>query len=144
MKPLILKDGTHIPAGTFIETPSLAVLRDPALYPDPDVFDAYRFYDLRTKKETTPDPLDYKNREQYQFVSVTKENTTFGFGKHACPGRFFAANEIKLIVARMLLDFDVRFPEDVSEKYPNFYAGSVCVPSPVGVVEFRRIRSGES
>ncbi|KAG8162698.1 hypothetical protein KVR01_007176 [Diaporthe batatas] len=137
-KPITLKDGTHIPAGTFIETPSLPVLHDPAHYPDPEVFNPYRFYDLRTK-DGTPDPNGFRTRESYQFVSVTKENTSFGFGKHACPGRFFAANEIKLIMARILLQFDVRFPEGVKERYPNFYVGSVSGPDPAGVVEFRRI-----
>ena len=137
-KPITLKDGTHIPAGTYIETPSLPVLHDPDHYPDPDVFNPYRFYDLRTK-DGTPDPNGFRTRESYQFVSVTKENTSFGFGKHACPGRFFAANEIKLIMARILLQFDVRFPDGVKERYPNFYSGSVSGPDPTGVVEFRRI-----
>lgn len=138
-KPITLKDGTHIPAGTHIETPSLPVLHDPDHYPDPEVFNPYRFYDLRTK-DGTPDPNGFRTRESYQFVSVTKENTSFGFGKHACPGRFFAANEIKLIMARILLQFDVRFPEDVKERYPNFYLGSISGPDPTGVVEFRRIK----
>lgn len=138
-KPITLKDGTHIPAGTYIETPSLAVLHDPAHYPDPETFNPYRFYDLRTRVDDTPDPNGFRTRESYQFVSVTKENTSFGFGKHACPGRFFAANEIKLIMARVLLQFDVRFPAGVKERYPNFYAGSVSGPDPTGVVEFRRI-----
>jgi cytochrome P450 len=30
----------------------------------------------------------------------------FGFGRHACPGRTLAANEIKLITAALLLHFD--------------------------------------
>lgn len=116
------------------------MLHDPAHYPDPEVFNPYRFYDLRTKAGETPDPNGFRTRESYQFVSVTKENTSFGFGRHACPGRFFAANEIKLIMARVLLQFDVRFPEGVGERYPNFYAGSVSGPDPTGVVEFRRIK----
>lgn len=136
-KPITLKDGTRIPAGTFIDTPSFAVLHDPEHYTNPDTFDAYRFYNLRTKKDS-PDPNSFTNREQYQFSSVTKENTSFGFGKHACPGRFFAANEIKLIMARVLLTFDVRYPLDVKERYPNFYAGSISGPNPLGIVEFKR------
>ncbi len=55
--------------------------------------------------------MAYANREQYQFVSVTKENMAFGFGRHACPGRFFAANEIKHILAQLLLNYDMALPE---------------------------------
>lgn len=31
----------------------------------------------------------------------------FGYGKHACPGRFFAANEIKVIVINLLRKYDI-------------------------------------
>lgn len=80
-KPVTLKDGTRIPAGIFIETPLGPVNHDPKLYPEPGVFDPHRFYDLRNA--TKPDPINYKTREQYQFVTVTKENMAFGYGKHA-------------------------------------------------------------
>lgn len=139
-KPITLKDGTHLPAGTYIETPSVPVLFDSKYYEDPEKFDAYRFYNIRTNPDA-PDPNNFKNREQYQFVSVTKENMSFGFGKHACPGRFFAANEIKLILARLLLRYDVRFPADVKERYPNFYMGSLSGPSPIGIVELKSVQS---
>lgn len=29
------------------------------------------------------DPLNYKNKEQYQFVTVTKDFMHFGYGRHA-------------------------------------------------------------
>ncbi|ORY70473.1 ent-kaurene oxidase [Pseudomassariella vexata] len=123
-KRIMLKDGTCIPANCFIEAANGPVLRDAAFYPDPDKFLPTRFLSLRTNP-TTPDPIGYKNREQYQFVSVTKENMSFGFGRHACPGRFFAANEIKLILARMLLEYDVRMPDGVEGPYENFHFGAV-------------------
>jgi cytochrome P450 len=49
-------------------------------------------------------------------MSATKVKSTvtlgeaflgFGFGKHACPGRFFALNEVKMFVAHMVLNYDV-------------------------------------
>ena len=33
----------------------------------------------------------------------------FGFGRHACPGRFFALNEMKVCIAHMLLNFEVEY-----------------------------------
>lgn len=132
-----LQDGTVIPAGTFIECHNIPVLHDPAFYKDPDVFDPYRFYNLRTNA-AYPDPNNFRSREQYQFVSVTKENVSFGFGRHACPGRFFAANEIKLLMARFLLEYDVRFPPGVKERYPDWTLGSLMGPNTAGIVEFKR------
>ncbi len=38
LKPVVLKDGTTIPAGSLIETPNKAVLMDPELYPNPEVW----------------------------------------------------------------------------------------------------------
>jgi cytochrome P450 len=61
------------------------ILHDLELYPNPTAFDPYRFVRLRTDPDA-PDPLGFKNREQYQFVSVTKGNMSFGFGRHAARG----------------------------------------------------------
>ena len=45
-------------------------------------------------------------------VTVTKDSLEFGYGKHACPGRFFAVNEIKLILANLLLRFDFKMKQE--------------------------------
>ncbi len=95
-------------------------------------FNAYRFVKLRTTD--APDPMAYANREQYQFVSVTKENMSFGFGRHACPGRFFAANEIKLILSRIRLHYDMKLPENAGEDKRGL------VPDPNREILFRRTR----
>jgi ent-kaurene oxidase len=42
---------------------------------------------------------------------VSDDCINFGAGSHACPGRFFASNEIKLIVAELLMNYDMRFAE---------------------------------
>lgn len=74
------------------------------------------------------DPLQYANKEQYQFVSSTKENMAFGFGRHACPGRFFAATEIKMLLARLLLEYDIRMPDGVQHRYENIVRGDMIEP----------------
>lgn len=40
-------------------------------------------------------------------VSLDDAFLGFGFGKHACPGRFFALHEMKLFVAHMLLNYEI-------------------------------------
>jgi len=66
----------------------------------------------------------------------------FGYGRHACPGRFFAANEIKLILARLLLDYDMSMPEGLVGRYANQVIGTAQVPEPNAQVRFRRARDG--
>lgn len=108
----------------------------------PQTFNPYRFFHLRTDPNTH-DPLNYKNREQYQFASVTKENMSFGFGRHACPGRYFAGNEIKMIVAQLLLKYDVKMPGGEKTRYESIASGVVSAPDPTKVLLFRR-RGGSS
>lgn len=38
----------------------------------------------------------------------------FGHGKYTCPGRFFAFNEMKMVLATMLLRYEVKYPEGAS------------------------------
>ncbi|KAH6952057.1 cytochrome P450 [Fusarium avenaceum] len=45
-------------------------------------------------------------RTQAQLVATGVNHMGFGHGRHACPGRFFAAQEIKIILCHMLLKYD--------------------------------------
>lgn len=36
----------------------------------------------------------------------------FGHGKHSCPGRFFAAHEMKLMLAHLVQHYDVEYMEE--------------------------------
>lgn len=93
-----LSDGTVLPKGSTIMVATNYM--DPEIYKDPERFDAARFLDLReqTGQEST-----------WQFVSPTPAHLLFGYGRHACPGRFFAANEIKILLSHLLLLYDWRF-----------------------------------
>lgn len=71
-------------------------------------------------------------------MTVTKENMGFGYGRHACPGRFFAAAEIKLLLARILLDYDVKMPEEQTGRYANLAVANYCVADMKKELLFRR------
>lgn len=136
LQPFTLSDGTAIPAGVDIAVPALPVNLDASKYPDPARFDPYRFVRLRSGEER--DPMGYTSRELYQFISVTKENMAFGFGKPACPGRFFAATEIKLILIRMLEDYDIKMPDGTEGRYANNVRGTSITADATKPIMLRR------
>ncbi len=43
----------------------------------------------------------------HQFVTADANNPSFGYGRHACPGRFFASNEIKVLIVELLKRCDM-------------------------------------
>lgn len=44
---------------------------------------------------------------QAHFVTTGPDSLGFGHGQHACPGRFFAANEVKILMCHLLLKYDL-------------------------------------
>ncbi|KAK9609657.1 Dihydroorotase [Aspergillus fumigatus] len=74
-----LSDGLRIPRGTTLMV-SAHAMWEPEIYPDPRRYDGYRFYKLRQVPG---------QEGQHQLVSATEKHMGFGYGKHACPGRFF-------------------------------------------------------
>lgn len=100
MKPISLSDGTLLPAGTKVLAPQAGISLDERYFPEPEKFDALRFYKMRQES------AEASNR--WQFTSLNDTNINFGAGKHACPGRFFAGNEIKVVLAYYVLNYDIR------------------------------------
>ncbi|KZL63086.1 cytochrome p450 [Colletotrichum incanum] len=140
LKSIKLPNGQTIPEGMFIEIPAVGVNSDPEIFPDPEVFDALRFYKLREAKEHAASGT--KAAEvvmQAQFVSVGTTHLTFGYGKHACPGRFFAVNEIKMIMANVLCHYDVKLPDGVTERHKNLVYGASSVPDPQKTIMIRKL-----
>jgi cytochrome P450 len=132
LKGFTLSNGQYIPPGVNVEVASQAVYQDPALFPDSSTFDGFRFSKLR-KDGTASD------NARNQFVTTNEQSLMFGYGRHACPGRFFAANEIKMILARLLLDYDIQNEGGSKERYANIEIGRQSSPDPRKVLLFKRV-----
>lgn len=111
---------------------------NPISYSPPDVFDGLRFYKLR-------EMAGKENR--HQFVTTAPDSLSFGHGIHACPGRFFASNEIKVVLIELLRNWDVRLKGDTERKGgdrpPSFIKETACVPNMQAVLEFKRLGRDE-
>lgn len=59
---------------------------------------------------------------------------------HACPGRFMAASEIKIIMIEILMNYDLRLPTGAK---PQVYAmGFGLSVDPLAEIEVRKRQSG--
>ncbi|RYC60736.1 hypothetical protein CHU98_g5470 [Xylaria longipes] len=79
----------------------------------------------------------YLNKSGYQFTSIGDTNQNFGLGKHACPGRFFAAQEIKLILSHLLLHYEIKLRDGEARPKPVVFMMTKS-PSQTAEVLFRR------
>ncbi|KAL8357235.1 hypothetical protein RB598_002190 [Gaeumannomyces tritici] len=146
LKPITLSNGQLIPAGVTLEVAAYPQSRDPEPYPEPETWDGLRFYRLReagedfNAKSAGRQGSAVEANAHNQFVSVSHRSLVFGYGRHACPGRFFAANEIKMIVARCLLEYDIKLPDGVTQRFPNFEFSGAIVPDPTKTLLFREAR----
>ncbi|KAL4924981.1 cytochrome P450 [Aspergillus undulatus] len=126
-KTFKLSDGTTIPKNSIVCVPAERQW-DESVYSSPLEFDPYRFLKLREQSG---------HETSAQLVSPSPEHLGFGFGKHACPGRFFAANELKIALCHILLKYDFRLPEGASEPKP-IVRGFGMIAEPRANMEIRR------
>ncbi|KAI9291820.1 putative cytochrome P450, partial [Neoconidiobolus thromboides FSU 785] len=56
---------------------------------------------------------------------VTQNFLNFGMGRHACPGRFFAVQEITSLVSTLLQKYRI---ETKDGKPKEFYTGDFGIP----------------
>ncbi|PVH90260.1 cytochrome P450, partial [Periconia macrospinosa] len=110
-KDLPLHDGVVIPAGNIIGVPSHAIANDPSVCKDPEHFDGFRWI---MPEDSNPDTPSLPS-----FVTTNPHNLAWGYGKHACSGRFFANFEIKMVMAHILMNYDMKFEEGRVERPKN-------------------------
>jgi cytochrome P450 len=134
-KPLDLGNGIQIPKGTRIVFPTQAIHQDVDNYADPLRFDAFRFSrpfegistpngsggsssnDRRSSGEGVGNGtrsgasgatvIGKDESERLCLTTITSSFLAFGYGKHACPGRWFATQTMKQALAGIVLNYDI-------------------------------------
>jgi cytochrome P450 len=108
---------------------------DPELYHDPEVFDGYRHEKML--EDAADDPIA---AGRTKWASANLENMAFGYGRHACPGRFFADYEIKLIMGHLLATYDFEYAAGQKGRPLNLNAEIQMIPNHDVKVRMRRRR----
>jgi cytochrome P450 len=98
---LTTPSGVHLPKGTHISLPVYSVMRDETIYENAETFVPFRF-----SGKSNDQCEERPKRAPNTFTSTGPDFLIFGHGKHACPGRYFAATALKLILANAILRYD--------------------------------------
>ncbi|EJD49223.1 cytochrome P450, partial [Auricularia subglabra TFB-10046 SS5] len=128
MQDYTFSDGTAVRKGETVCVPAHATHLDDAVYPRAATFNGFRFYDAEEHEG-----LYLPNR----LIATSTEFLAFGMGKHACPGRFWAATEMKAMLAYMLVHYDVKMERD-GVIPAGTYLGGALVPDTSARVLFRK------
>ncbi|KID79609.1 ent-kaurene oxidase, partial [Metarhizium brunneum ARSEF 3297] len=145
LKPFALSNGQVVPAGVIIECANKAICDDPAIYDKPEVFDALRFYKTRKTKDTMSEnkkSIFMLGASESQFVSTGPLSLWWGYGKHACPGRFFASSMIKMVTAKTLMQYELGLPDGVTKRCENIVYGDIIMPDVEKTIVLRKRSDG--
>ncbi|ETS73502.1 hypothetical protein PFICI_14448 [Pestalotiopsis fici W106-1] len=112
-KGVTLPNGSRIPCGTKVGISGYSVHHDDSIYKSASTYDAFRFVGSRSES-----PL--------ALVTTSDKFMGFSHGSHACPGRFFAANQLKIALAHILLHYEI---EPISKRPGNqWFFGHIAPP----------------
>lgn len=102
---LDIGNGIVIPQGVRMVFPTQDIHLDPNNYDDSRRFDPFRF----SRKFEGMDETGEKQKESEREL-VTTPTLSFlplGYGRHACPGRWFASQTMKQALAYIVMNYDV-------------------------------------
>lgn len=116
--PLALDDGSVVPKDTTVYFDMYHAHRSSEVQHNTDTaaYDGFRFSKLR-ENEGSPN--------KYLAATTGPDNLPFGHGAHSCPGRFFAVAEMKIVLAHLLLNYDIRIKS--GERPKTSYWGMAVV-----------------
>ncbi|EIW74949.1 cytochrome P450, partial [Coniophora puteana RWD-64-598 SS2] len=124
MRDVTLSDGTFIPKGAYPAVATHVRHVNTAIYgEDAETFNPWRFLTTKdgvidslgdNEDEDTEDQRTVRNKA----VTPSEDWLVFGYGRHACPGRFFVVNELKAMLAHVLLSYDIKLTDDAQGNRP--------------------------
>ncbi|KAG5758070.1 hypothetical protein H9Q72_013797 [Fusarium xylarioides] len=129
-KGVTFPSGTHVPKGLRIAVPGYSVLQDSEIYPEPKSYKPLRFYDARRNEAD-----EYVKSARNALPTATQDFLAWGLGRNACPGRFFVSNEIKMLLAYVLLNYDI---EHLTERPRNTWIAQNRIPPMKATLRVRR------
>ncbi|KAF2728064.1 putative cytochrome P450 [Polyplosphaeria fusca] len=131
-------NGMHVKKGTYVCMPIYAIENDIS---HPETFDGLRSWRKRQAQQNAPKLREAS--DENLFSSITPTTLNFGYGKTACPGRFFASLIIKMLFVKLLPEYEFKF-NDGKSRPQNLMAHEFLFCWPWEKMQVRRRRDGAS
>jgi hypothetical protein len=123
-KTITLPNGIILPKGTTFEVViQPANLRNPSL-DRPAEWIGLRYHDLREKGNFSD-----KTRRENEWGAATRDDMSFGYGSHLCPGKAQGCDMLKIFMVKLLTTYELKLEDGVFER-----SGSVDVGQYVSVL----------
>jgi cytochrome P450 len=111
-------EGLYLPGGSRLAISAIGVHNDDDYWADATRYDAFRHCQI-SKKTTENSKADSGKAENGQpnplqtfshsLAAASEHYMPFGLGRHSCPGRTFAADEMKLIIGHIFQRYDIKY-----------------------------------
>lgn len=123
-----------VPKGTVVALPNYNVHTDDEVYHDAHKYDPFRFSRPLEEMFMVSDPHALRTA---QAVMPAPEFLHFGYGRHACPGRFVAVQLLKMDIAYIMMNYDV---EPLKKKPATMFRNMALLPDVNFSLNVRRRR----
>ena len=141
LKAFTFSDGTVIPRGALIFAAGHARHMDPGIHPTSDAFDGFRFSNLEKEQQENGPTVNLGGTlsgARFKLATTTPDYLVWGYGRHACSGRFFAALVLKLVLAHLVLGYDVTFEKGGGVRPADVVVGFNQLPNPHAKILLRK------
>ncbi|KAJ2981017.1 hypothetical protein NQ176_g2278 [Zarea fungicola] len=137
---LELPGGTRVPRGTWVGVPIYSIHTDSRFYSDPKEYQPFRFVESSNPPSVPENQEDEKRQDGRRLHAgqTTDRYLGWGYGRGACPGRWLVVHLTQLIMAKIILDYDM----EAIEAAPDIYVlGDSPMPPLSQTIMLRRRQS---
>lgn len=141
----------HIPPGVNVGTSAYSIHHDEAFYHDPHQYNPFRFSEPReaaAAEAAKADESSAANGKEHLEGAVAKDKTSslnqttetflgWGHGRKACPGRYFATDVMRLMIAAMIKGYEI---EPLNPRPNNKWMLNTVMPPAGAKLRVRRRR----
>ncbi|KAM0525737.1 hypothetical protein ACHAPE_000448 [Trichoderma viride] len=127
------QDGSTLSKGDWVCIPQQAMLQDGTRYKDAHIFDGFRFARANAQLQPCAEVPDQKAS---RLTHASPDWPIWGLGNMSCPGRFYASLVMKLVLIRVLDDWECKMPHAEAPRTKTWRSSTV--PRDDAIVMFRK------